>query len=94
MQERLNSVLCSHSNVDIYLSGHVHSFQHIRAEDCDIDYVVNSSGGMGRAVKAMKNTQYCSSESGFSVMSVNKKSLSIYMIDKNGNILHTVNRTK
>ena len=94
MQERLNTVLCSHSNVDIYLAGHVHSFQHIRTEDSNIDYVVNSSGGMGRAVKAMKNTQYCSPESGFSVMSVNKKSLSIHMIDKNGNILHTINRSK
>ena len=94
MQERLNSVLCNHSNVDVYLAGHVHTFQHIRTKDSDIDYVVNSSGGMGRAVKAMKGTKYCSSESGFSVMGANKKQLSIYMLDKNGNILHTINKIK
>ena len=94
MQNRLNTVLCNHPNVDIYLAGHVHSFQHFRSEESNIDYVVNSSGGMGRDVKQMKGTQFCSSESGFSVMSVDKKHLSIYMIDKNGNILHTVNRTK
>lgn len=94
MQNRLNTVLCNHPNVDIYLAGHVHSFQHFRSEESNIDYVVNSSGGKGRDVKQMKGTQFCSSESGFSVMSVDKKHLSIYMIDKNGNILHTVNRTK
>ena len=94
MQERLNSVLLQHDNVDVYLCGHVHSFQHIRTKDSNIDYVVNSSGGMGRSVKQMKGTQCCGSESGFSVLSANKKSLAIYMIDKNGNILHTVNRKR
>ena len=94
MQNRLNSVLCNHSNVDVYLCGHVHSFQHFRTKDSDIDYVVNTSGGKGREVKQMKGTQYCSSSSGFSVLSASKKRLAIYMIDKNGNILHTVNRTK
>ena len=94
MQNRLNSVLCNHSNVDVYLCGHVHSFQHFRTKDSDIDYVVNTSGGMGREVKQMKGTQYCSSSSGFSMLSASKKRLAIYMIDKNGNILHTVNRTK
>ena len=94
MQNRLNTVLCNHPNVDIYLAGHVHSFQHFRSEESNIDYVVNSSGGMGRDVKQMKGTQFCSPESGFSVMSVDKKRLSIYMIDKNGNVLHTINRSK
>ena len=94
MQNRLNAVLCNHNNVDVYLSGHVHSFQHFRSEESNIDYVVNTSGGMGRDVKHMKGTQFCSPESGFSVMAVSKKQLSIYMIDKNGNILHTINRSK
>lgn len=94
MQNRLNSVLCNHSNVDVYLAGHVHSFQHFRTEDSDIDYVVNTSGGMGRDVKQTKGTQYCGSASGFSVLSASKKSLTIYMIDKNGNILHSVNRKR
>ena len=94
MQNRLNTVLCNHKNVDVYLSGHVHSFQHFRSEESNIDYVVNTSGGMGRDVKHMKGTQFCSPESGFSVMAVSKKQLSIYMIDKNGNILHTINRSK
>ena len=94
MQERVNSILCKHSNVDVYLSGHVHNFQHLRAKGCPIDYVINSSGAEGRKVKTIKQTRYCSGEAGFSVLSANKQELSIYMIDKNGNQLHRIHRTK
>ena len=94
MQERVNKILLKHSNVDVYLSGHVHNFQHMRAKGCRIDYVINSSGSEGRKVDHNKQTRYCSGESGFSVLSANEQELSIYMIDKNGNLLHRVHRTK
>ena len=53
MQERVNTVLLKHDNVDMYVCGHLHTFQHIRKDGSDIDYVVNSSGSLSRDVEAI-----------------------------------------
>ena len=94
MQEAVNSILRKHDNVAMYLCGHIHSFQHLREKGCDIDYLVSSSASQARSVKRTKGTVYCSNEPGFSVISASKKRLSVHMIDKNGNILHSVNKRK
>ena len=94
MQNEVNGILLERDNVDMYLCGHIHNFQHIRYENNTIDYIVNSSASLSRAVKPIAGTHFCSSEPGFSVIAANKKELSLYMIDKNGNVLHTVNKHK
>jgi 2',3'-cyclic-nucleotide 2'-phosphodiesterase (5'-nucleotidase family) len=94
MRETVNKILRQHDNVAMYICGHIHSFQHLRDKDCDIDYIVNSSASLARGVKRTKRTVYCSDEPGFSVITASKKRLSVHMMDKNGNILHTVNKTK
>ena len=94
MQNEVNGILLERDNVDMYLCGHIHNFQHIRHENNTIDYIVNSSASLSRAVKPIAGTHFCSSEPGFSVIAANKKELSLYMIDKNGNVLHTVNKHK
>ncbi len=93
MQKRLDPILRKHK-VDMYVCGHIHNFQHIRVPDSDIDYVTNSSGSLSRKVKPIEGTLFCSPEPGFSVVSADKKSLELRMIDKKGNVLHTVTRTK
>ncbi|MEG2330699.1 MAG: metallophosphoesterase [Bacteroides sp.] len=93
LQARLDPVLKKH-NVDMYICGHIHNFQHIRQAGSKIDYIVNSSASLSRKVKAIKGTQFCSPEAGFSVCSADKKELNLRMIDKKGNILYTVNRKK
>lgn len=93
MKRAINGILRKHK-VSMYLCGHIHSFQHIRRKGYDIDYIVNSSASWARDVKQTNGTQYCSNEAGFSVITASKKRLSVHFIDKNGNILHTVNQTK
>lgn len=93
LQARLDPVLKKH-NVDMYICGHIHNFQHIRQAGSKIDYVVNSSASLSRKVKTIQGTQFCSPEPGFSVCSADKKELNLRMIDKKGNILYTVNRKK
>lgn len=93
MQKRLDTILRKH-HVDMYICGHIHNFQHIRMKGSDIDYVVNSSGSLSRGVNPVDGTVFCSGEPGFSVVSADKKSLKLFMIDKNGNVLHTISRTK
>ncbi len=94
MQRVVDTVLRKHGNVDMYLCGHIHNFQHLRAKGSPIDYVVNSSASLSRQVKPIKETQFCSSEPGFSVIAADKKELVLYMIDKQGKVLNTIKRTK
>ncbi|MBU3807045.1 MAG: metallophosphoesterase [Candidatus Phocaeicola faecipullorum] len=94
MQKRLDSILRKHKNVDMYLCGHIHNFQHIRKADSNIDYVVNTSGSLSRKVKPVDGTKFCSGETGFSLISVDKKELNLHMINKEGKVIYTVTRKK
>ena len=94
MQKRVDTILRKYKNVDIYACGHIHNFQHIRVPGSSIDYVVNSSASLSRKVKPIEGTVFCSPEAGFSIFSVNKEQLNMYMIDKNGKVIHTITRTK
>ena len=71
---------------------HIHNFQHIRRAGSDVDYVVNTSGSLSRDVRPIEGTLFCSSATGFSVVSASADSLKLYMLDKDRNILHTVER--
>lgn len=95
LQQRLDPVLRKYGNVDMYLCGHIHTFQHIRREGCDIDYVVNTSGSLSRDdVQPVDGTVFCSNKSGYSLITVDSAELNLHMLDKDGNVLHTVKRTK
>ena len=93
LQRRVKPLLDKYG-VDAYICGHIHNFQHIRKPDSHVDYVVNSSASLSREVSEIDGTQFCSSEPGYSVVSVSDKDLSLYMIDKNGQVLYTVTRVK
>ncbi len=93
MQSRLDPILRKHK-VDMYINGHIHNFQHVRVPGNNTDYITNSAGSLARKVKPIEGTVFCSPEPGFSIVSADKKSLELRMIDKKGNVLHTVTRTK
>ena len=94
MQNTLGKVLGKYPKVAMYLCGHIHNFQHIRVPGSPIDYVVNSSASLSRKVKPIEGTQFCSPETGFSVIAADKKELYLHMIDKTGKVLYTVRRQK
>ncbi|MBO4936656.1 MAG: metallophosphoesterase [Alistipes sp.] len=94
MEKSVDKILRKNENVDMYICGHIHTFQHLRRSRSHIDYLVNASAAESRSVRMIKHTKFCSDEPGFSLITVGKKSLQVHMIDKNGNILHTVKRTK
>ncbi len=93
MQQRVDPLLRKYG-VDLYVCGHIHNFQHIKPGDGTIDYVVNTSGSLSREVSPIDGTVFCSSETGFSVVSASDKELKLYMLDKDCNILHTVDCKK
>ncbi len=89
MQERLDTLLRRHNNVDSYICGHIHSFQHIKAEGSSIDYVVNSSASLSRDVEPIEGTQFCSPTEGFLLISASNKELETTMIDCNGDVIYS-----
>ena len=78
----------------MYICGHIHNFQHVRVPGSNIDYITNTSGSLSRKVNPIEGTVFCSPEPGFSIVSADKKKLELRMIDKQGNVLHTVTRSK
>ncbi len=93
MQERVDPILRKYG-VDAYVSGHIHNFQHIRMEGCSMDYIQNSAASLARPVESVEGTQFCSSEEGFSIFSLDAKSLLVHFVDKHGRFIHTIERLK
>ena len=95
LQARLDPILRRYGNVAFYVCGHIHTFQHIRMPDSDIDYVVNTSGSLARSeVNDVYGTQFKSTLSGFSLMTADKTSLDLHFIDKDGNVVYSIHKTK
>lgn len=94
MQNRVNTILLRHPNVAMYVCGHIHTFQHIRKPGTDIDYVVNGSGSLSREVSPIDGTVFCAGKPGFSLVAADKHTLCLYMLDKEGRVLHTVTKNK
>ena len=94
-QSRLLPILQRYKDkVAMYVCGHIHNFQHIRRGNDGIDYVVNTSASLARKVSATEGTVFCSPSEGFSVVSATKQQLNLYMIDKTGNVIHQINKSK
>ena len=94
MQKRVDPILRRH-NVDMYICGHIHNFQHIKPQGTSIDYVVNSAGSLARSkVEAIEGTVLASGEAGFSILSFTKDELCLDLINGKDKTIHSVKRTK
>jgi DNA repair exonuclease SbcCD nuclease subunit len=87
MRARVAPLLEKHG-VDLYVCGHIHSFQHIRPEGSRVDYVVNSSASLSRSVKAIEGTRFCSPDPGFSVISVARDTVGFFMVNNTGRVIY------
>ena len=93
MQKKVDTILRKH-NVDMYICGHIHNYQHIRRPDSKIDYVVNTSGSLTRTPKEIDGTIFCNGSPGFSVLTADKNNLRLNMLDKEGKAIYVVSRAK
>lgn len=93
LQERLDPILKKYE-VDMYICGHIHNFQHIRREDTSMDYIVNTSGSLSRRVAPVEGTQFCDPDPGFSILSLLPGELNLHMVNDKGEVIYTVTRTK
>ncbi|MGL5788022.1 MAG: metallophosphoesterase [Bacteroidales bacterium] len=88
LQKRLEPLFIK-NNVSAYLCGHIHNFQHLKAQKGKVDYFVNSSGSLARKVSPVKETVFCSPKEGFMLVSMDDKSLSFFMVDEEGKTIYT-----
>lgn len=93
MQRNVDTILRKH-NVDMYICGHIHNYQHIRRQDSSIDYVVNTSASLTRKPGKTPDTKFCSDAPGFSVLTADSHSLRLNLLDKDGMVIYTVERNK
>jgi len=93
MQIRLDPILRKY-NVDFYICGHIHNFQHIKQKDSPIDYFVNSSASLSRPIEATTGTLFTSDKSGFSVCKATSKILSITFVNALGESIYNYKKEK
>lgn len=87
--KKLEPVL-KRNNVDMYIAGHSHTFQHIRKEGSNIHYIVNGSASSGRYPIEGPDTVFCSGDEGFSVISVSNGKLKMSFINFEGKPIHQI----
>ena len=90
LQKRLLPILERH-NVNMYICGHIHNFQHIRPEGSRIDFIVNTSASLSRTkVGDVEGTVFTSGEAGFSILRCDKDHIQLDMISPKGKSIHSV----
>lgn len=93
LQKRLLPILERH-NVNMYICGHIHNFQHIRPEGSRIDFIVNTSASLSRTkVGDVEGTVFTSGESGFSILRCDKDYIQLDMINPDGKSIHSVRQS-
>ncbi|MBP1639318.1 MAG: acid phosphatase [Bacteroidetes bacterium] len=89
--EQINPLLKKYK-VDVYFSGHVHSFQHQQKDN--IDYVVGASTWKGRIITPWLYSKYWKNSTGFTLCSVDAHHFRFYFINEKGHILYRYSRNK
>ena len=80
-------------DVDMYFSGHIHKFEHVQRNN--MDYFSTTNGGsVPRIATPWFNTLFVKKTLGFTVCSVSDKKISIYFVDKSGNVVYTYHKNK
>ena len=70
--EYLNPLLRRY-DVDFYISGHDHIFQHLKDAVCEVDYIVNTGASEVRPAASNKMTVFSASSPGFLVCSATEE---------------------
>lgn len=73
-------------NIDLYICGHCHCFEHIVDEN--IHYIVSGSGSKSDNVSNLDNTLFCSSSNGFTKYHIKNNKMFIDFIDSNSNVIY------
>jgi acid phosphatase len=88
MTGRVLPILKKHQ-VTAYINGHDHDLQHIRRDG--LTFICTGAGSEVRPVKAIEGTQFCLSQSGFSVITVSADAVYLEFRNYLGESVHKAN---
>lgn len=91
--EQLNPIMEKH-DVDFFIGGHDHIFQHMKDPNSKIDFFVNTAGSEVRSESTNEMTVFAGSSPGFSLCSATETDLSIYFINIDGDVIYSYSRQK
>ncbi len=88
MQDRLAGMFEKYG-VDMSLSGHVHTFQHIQPKGAKTNYFVSPSASLGRKPRNGEFTTFNYDGAGFLILGLNSNDLSLTMINRDGDAVYS-----
>ncbi len=91
MKVMINPLLDAY-NVDFYLCGHDHNFEHAQ-EECT-DYIVTGTGGYVRSADSNKRTVFSVSRLGFTHISLSRNLAQLHFITAEGKIAYRYEKRK
>lgn len=89
----MTSVFQEHK-VDVYLSGHDHSLQHIKPDGVTHQFISGAGSELTPVTSGVANTRFQASEHGFMYFSIDGKRLNVKAVNMSGTLLYETELTK
>lgn len=93
MRRALEKTLNDHK-VDIYLSGHEHSLQHIKPDGYTHQFISGAGSELTGVTAGVPNCRFQASEHGFMYFAMDAKRLNVRAINLKGDVLYQTELTK
>jgi tartrate-resistant acid phosphatase type 5 len=93
MRTALSKVFEDHK-VDVYLSGHEHSLQHLKPEGFTHQFISGAGSELTKVTAGIPYSRFQASEHGFMYFSVDAKRLNVKAVNYKGDLLYQTELTK
>ncbi len=80
--------------VDVYLSGHDHSLQHLKPEGYTHQFISGAGSELTPVSSGIPYSRFQASEHGFMYFSIDDKRLNVKVINQSGTVIYTTELTK
>lgn len=93
IRKKLSGILDKHK-VDVYLSGHEHSLQHIKPSGHTHQFISGAGSELTEVTAGIPNCRFQASEHGFMYFSINAQKIRVSAINDSGTVLYQTDIAK
>lgn len=80
--------------VDVYLSGHDHSLQHLKPEGYTHQFISGAGSELTRVTEGISYSRFQASDHGFMYFAINNNKINVKAINASGNVLYQTSLSK
>jgi hypothetical protein len=91
---KLVKLLFNKYNIDFYINGHDHDFEHAHEKGKYTDYITTGTGGAIRSAGHNERTVFSISVLGFTYISLSPDELNLYFITSDGHVGYSFEKKK